>query len=89
MGYAELQHNSAAMMARTLGFDRVGGLHQHADAVAYSGGRWMPTTPGLQNLMAIGMYDRPFTVATANSGWQTRLGRRWRRLHGAAAAQRL
>ena len=74
MGYAELQHNSLAILARTLGFDRVGGLHQHADALTFSGGRWQPTTPGLQNLMAIGMHDRPFTVATANSGWQTRLG---------------
>ena len=62
------------MMAKSLGFDRIGGLHQHADALTFSGGRWQPTTPGLQNLMRIGMHDRPFTVETANSGWQARTG---------------
>ncbi|MAJ18659.1 MAG: hypothetical protein CMA06_02320, partial [Euryarchaeota archaeon] len=74
MGYTELQQNSAALMARTLGFENMGGLHQHGDAVAYDDGKWMPTALGLQNLMRIGMHDRPFTVETANSGWQARTG---------------
>ena len=74
MGYTELQQNSAALMANTLGFENMGGLHQHGDAVAYDDGKWMPTVLGLQNLMRIGMHDRPFTVETANSGWQARTG---------------
>ena len=51
-----------------------GGDEGDGDALTFASGKWMPTAMGLQTLMPVGMHGRPFTVATANSGWQQRLG---------------
>ena len=74
MGYAELQHNSAALLARVLGFEDAGGPHVYGDAQSFAHNRWTPSVPGYQNLMSVGRYVQPFEVETANAGWQARLG---------------